>query len=59
MGQLWQQKELFDWQALIQRSEIGEVLQKHGKRWSRGGSPQRKKAKESLWHYSRARLDQD
>lgn len=40
-------------------SETGEVLQKHGERWSRGGNPQRKKAKELLWHYSGARLDQD
>lgn len=32
-------KEAVDWQALVQRSEMGEVLQKHGERWSRSGSP--------------------
>lgn len=43
----------FDWQLLVQRSEKGGMLEcrKHGKRWSRGGSPQRKNAKESLWHW--------
>lgn len=37
------EKVRFDCQALVQRSEMGEVMQRHGKRWSRGGSPQREK----------------
>lgn len=51
--EVWQQEEFFDWQLLVQRSEKGGMLEcrKHGKRWSRGGSPQRKNAKESLWHW--------
>lgn len=43
LGQMWHKEELFDWQMLVQRSEIGRVLEcrSMAKRWSKKGKGER------------------